>query len=156
MTSTVGMEQLYQQVILDHAKHPHGAGLRSPYDAESRQVNPTCGDEITLRVHLAGHLVEDVSYEAIGCSISQAAASVLNELVVGRPVRDTLVVHEAYRAMLLSKGTDPGDESVLGDGVAFAGVARYPARVKCALIAWAAYRDALLQADRTPTTEGRS
>ena len=97
-----------------------------------------------------------MSYDAIGCSISQAAASVLAELVVGRPVAETLAVHEAYRTMLQSKGTDPGDEAVLGDGVAFAGVSRYPARVKCALISWAAYRDALLQADRTPTTEGRS
>lgn len=156
MTSTVGMEQLYQQVILDHSKHPHGAGLRDPYDAESRQVNPTCGDEITLRVRLDGSTVADLSYDAIGCSISQAAASVLAELVVGRPVVETVVVHDAYRAMLRSKGSDPGDEALLGDGVAFAGVSRYPARIKCALIAWAAYRDALLQADRTPITEGRS
>jgi nitrogen fixation NifU-like protein len=149
------MEQLYQQVILDHAKHPHGAGLREPYDAESRQVNPTCGDEITLRVRLAGDTIEDVSYDAIGCSISQAAASVLNELVVGRRLVDTLAVHDAYRAMLQSKGTDPGDEAVLGDGVAFAGVSRYAARIKCALLAWAAYRDALLHLDRLPTTEGQ-
>jgi nitrogen fixation protein NifU and related proteins len=156
MTSTVGMEQLYQQVILDHAKHPHGAGLREPYDAESRQVNPTCGDEITLRVRLAGDVVEDVSYDAIGCSISQAAASVLNELVVGRPVEETLAVHDSYLAMLQSRGTNSGDEAVLGDAVAFAGVSRYAARVKCALIAWAAYRDALLQTGQTPTTEGSS
>src|SRR5688500_10628461 len=125
MTSTVGMEQLYQQVILDHAKHPHGAGLREPYDAESRQVNPTCGDEITLRILLAGDSVADVSYDAIGCSISQAAASVLNELVVGHPVDETLEIHDAYLAMLQSRGADPGDESLLGDGVAFAGVSRY-------------------------------
>jgi len=156
MTSTIGMEQLYQQVILDHAKHPHGAGLREPYDAESRQVNPTCGDEITLRVHLVGDTVEDVSYDAMGCSISQAAASVLAELVAGRPVDETLAVYDAYRTMLQSKGTDPGDGALLGDGVAFAGVSRYAARVKCALLAWAAYRDALRQTDGTPTTEGPS
>jgi nitrogen fixation NifU-like protein len=156
MMSTVGMEKLYQQVILDHAKHPHGAGLRDPFDAESRQVNPTCGDEITLRVRLADDTVEDVSYDAIGCSISQAAASVLNELVVGRPVAETLTVHEAYRGMLQSKGTDPGDEALLGDAVAFAGVSRYAARVKCALLPWAAYRDALLQTEPPPTTEGPS
>ncbi len=156
MTTTAGMEQLYQQVILDHAKHPHGAGLREPYDAESRQVNPTCGDEITLRVRLAGDTVADVSYDAIGCSISQAAASVLNELVVGRPVDETLEIHDAYLAMLQSRGADAGDESLLGDGVAFAGVSRYAARVKCALLAWAAYRDAVLQTGRQPTTEGTS
>ncbi|MDQ3114625.1 MAG: SUF system NifU family Fe-S cluster assembly protein [Actinomycetota bacterium] len=156
MTSTVGMEQLYQQVILDHAKNARGAGLRQPYDAESHQVNPTCGDEITLRVRLAGGAVEDVSYDALGCSISQAAASVLTELVVGRPLADTHAVYKAYLAMLQSKGADAGDESVLGDGVAFAGVSRYAARVKCALLPWAAYRDALLRADHTSTTEGRS
>lgn len=156
MTSTVGMEQLYQQVILDHAKLARGAELREPYDAESHQVNPTCGDEITLRVRLAGDAVEDVSYNALGCSISQAAASVLTELVVGRRVPATLAVHDAYRAMLQSKGTDPGDESVLGDGIAFAGVSRYAARVKCALLPWAAYRDALLHTDHAAPTEGRS
>ena len=156
MTATAGMEQLYQQVILDHAKHPHGAGLREPYDAQSHQVNPTCGDEITLRVRLADDRVDDVSYDAIGCSISQAAASVLNELVVGRPVDETAGIHDAYLAMLQSRGSDPGDESLLGDGGAFAGVSPNAARGNCALRPWGAYRDALLQTGRLPTTEGSS
>ena len=161
MSVTAGAtESMYQEIILDHYRNPHHKGLRDPYDVEVHHVNPTCGDEVTLRVHLtqdgAGSVVGDVSYDALGCSISQAAASVLTELVVGRPLADTHAVYEAYLAMLQSKGADPGDESVLGDGVAFAGVSRYAARVKCALLPWAAYRDALLRADHTSTTEGRS
>ncbi len=156
MTDAMNVDALYQEIILDHYKHPHGAGLREPFEAEVHHVNPTCGDEITLRVHLDGETVADVSYDALGCSISQAAASVLTELVVGRPLADTHAVYKAYLAMLQSKGADAGDESVLGDGVAFAGVSRYAARVKCALLPWAAYRDALLRADHTSTTEGRS
>jgi len=77
---------MYQEIILDHYKNPHGHGLREPFDAESFQVNATCGDEITLRLKVEGDKVADVSYEGQGCSISQASASVLNDLVVGRPV----------------------------------------------------------------------
>jgi nitrogen fixation NifU-like protein len=149
---TTAMEQLYQDVILDHARHPRNAGLRDPYDAEVHQVNPTCGDEVTLRVRVDGDRVADVSYAAIGCSISQAAASVLTELVAGEPVAEVERVHEAYRTMLQSRGADPGDEHALGDAVAFAGVSRYPARVKCALLPWTALRAAMLQA--APATNG--
>jgi nitrogen fixation NifU-like protein len=138
---------LYQQLIIEHSKRPHGEGLREPFAAEAHHVNPTCGDEITLRVSVAGEAVADVSYDALGCSISRASASVLHDLVVGRPVGEVAVLREAVHAMLTSRGGDPGDEDVLGDAVAFAGVSRYPARVKCALLSWSALTDALL---RTP------
>ncbi len=138
---------LYQELILEHSKRPRGAGLRAPFDAETHHVNPTCGDEITLRVDLDGAsldaTVTDVSYDALGCSISVASASVLAELVTGHTVREALTAYEATRAMLTSKGQDPGDEDVIGDGIAFAGVAKYPARVKCALLGWSAFTDAL-------------
>jgi nitrogen fixation NifU-like protein len=134
---------LYAELILEHAKRPHGAGLRTPFAAEVHHVNPTCGDEVTLRVDLDGDVVRDVSYDALGCSISRASASVLHELLVGRRVEDALAVHAAMRAVLTSRGTDAGDEDVLGDGVALAGVSRYPARVKCALLSWMAFTDAL-------------
>lgn len=141
---------LYQELILDHSKHPAHAGLREPYDAQAHHVNTTCGDEVTLRVQVTGSgdtaTVEDVSYDSIGCSISVAAASVLAEEVIGHPVTETLRTFEAMRHMLTSKGQDPGDEEILGDGVAFSGVSKYPARVKCALLPWAAYTDALAQA----------
>ena len=134
---------LYQELILEHSKRPHRAGLREPFDAEVHHVNPTCGDEVTVRVELDGDTIRDLSYDALGCSISVASASVLSEQVTGHSVREALEAYNAMKAMLTSKGEDPGDEAVLGDGVAFAGVARYPARVKCALLGWTAFTDAL-------------
>jgi nitrogen fixation NifU-like protein len=145
---------LYQELILEHSKRPLHAGLREPYSAEVHHVNPICGDEVTLRVHVEGDaehaLVRDVSYEALGCSISTASASVLADEVIGRSVKEALETHEAMHAMLTSKGEDPGDEALIGDGVAFAGVAKYPARIKCALLGWMAFTDALNQAGIDP------
>jgi len=141
---------LYQELILEHSKRPHHAGLREPFDAEVHHINPTCGDEVTLRVDVSGEgadaVVTDVSYDARGCSISVASSSVLAEEVIGRPVSEALGTFEAMRAMLTSKGAVRGDEEVIGDGVAFAGVAKYPARVKCALLGWTAFTDALARA----------
>lgn len=142
------LDSMYQEVILDHYKHPHGRGLRDG-DAEVHHVNPTCGDEITLRVRLDGAVVADVSYEGQGCSISQASASVMNELLVGREVDDAVKVQETFLQLMQSKGkVEPDDamEEVLEDAVAFAGVSKYPARVKCALLSWMAWKDATAQA----------
>lgn len=140
------MDALYQEIILDHYKRPHGAGLRDDGDAEVHHVNPTCGDEITLRVHLDGQTVRDVSYHAEGCSISQASASVLNDLVVGQPVDRSLQVLDEFQRLMQGKGQVEPDEDVLEDGIAFAGVAQFPARVKCALLSWMAFKDAVAQA----------
>ena len=141
---------LYGELILDHARHPQHAGLREPYDVEVNHVNPTCGDEISLRVRVSGGgpdaVLEDVSYDALGCSISVAAASVLAEESLGHPVAETLQTYRHVHAMLTSKGEDPGDPEQVGDAVAFAGVAKYPARNKCALLPWGAYLDALARA----------
>ncbi|MBO0849063.1 MAG: SUF system NifU family Fe-S cluster assembly protein [Pseudonocardia sp.] len=139
------LDQMYQEIILDHYRNPHGAGLREPYDAESFQINPTCGDEVTLRVVIKDATVADVSYETLGCSISQAATSVLTDLVVGRSVAESLRILDAFQEMVQSRGEGEPDEDVLGDGVAFAGVAKYPARVKCALLGWMAFKDAVVR-----------
>ncbi|MBT2385919.1 Fe-S cluster assembly sulfur transfer protein SufU [Streptomyces sp. ISL-11] len=142
------LDSMYQDVILDHYKHPHGRGLRAG-DAEVHHVNPTCGDEITLRVRLAGETIEDVSYEGQGCSISQASASVLNELLVGKGLGEARRIQETFLELMQSKGKlEPDDEmeEVLEDAVAFAGVSKYPARVKCALLSWMAWKDATAQA----------
>jgi nitrogen fixation NifU-like protein len=141
------LEQMYQEIILDHYRHPHRQGLREPFDAESFQINPTCGDEVTLRVALDGDRVADVSYEAMGCSISQAATSVLTDLVVGRTVAESTSTMDAFMEMVQSRGQVEPDEDVLQDAVAFAGVARYPARVKCALLGWMAFKDAVGRVD---------
>lgn len=149
------LEQIYQEVILDHYKHPHHRGLREPFAAEVHHVNPTCGDEVTLRVALSedAETVTDISYDGQGCSISQAATSVLTDQVIGQSVGDALKTVAAFSEMVLSRGTVEGDEDVLGDGVAFAGVAKYPARVKCALLGWMAFKDALAQASEEMSDE---
>ncbi len=134
---------MYQEIILDHYKHPHGRGLRDPFDAESFQVNPTCGDEVTLRVKLDDGKVADVSYDGQGCSISQASTSVLTDLVVGHTLEEAFTTMDAFVELMQGKGKVEPDEDVLEDGVAFAGVAKYPARVKCALLGWMAFKDAV-------------
>ena len=140
------LETLYQDIILDHYKKPRGRGLREPYEAQVRHVNPTCGDEVDMRVHLVDGTVADVSYEGMGCSISQASASVLHELMVGRSVEQALSTVDTFAEMIGSRGQIQPDESVLADGVAFAGVSKYPARVKCALLSWMAFKEATVQA----------
>ncbi|MGC5033254.1 Fe-S cluster assembly sulfur transfer protein SufU [Micromonospora sp. DT229] len=145
------LESLYQEIILDHYKHPQGRGLRDPVEptdrvAEAHHVNPTCGDEVTVRVATDGEVLHDVSYDGMGCSISQASASVLHELLTGREAAAAFQVHEAFVALMSGRGQVTPDEEVLGDGVAFEGVARYPARVKCALLPWMAFKDAAARA----------
>jgi nitrogen fixation NifU-like protein len=157
------LDQLYQQVILDHDREKHGFGLRETADparsAESNQYNPLCGDTVTLRVAVEGGVgggagggvegtdgatvVRDVSWTGDGCSISQASTSVLHDLVVGRPVGEAERVLAAFREMIRSRGQGEADEDVLGDGVAFVGVGRHANRVKCAMLGWTAFEDAL-------------
>lgn len=149
---------LYQELILDHSKHPQHCGLRDPYEAEVHHVNTSCGDEITLRVHLedleAGPaaIVRDISYDALGCSISMASTSILAQECIGHSLAETMHTYAAMKAMLTSRGQDVGDEETIGDGVALAGVAQYPARVKCALLSWSALTDALARAGADLTT----
>ena len=147
MTSAAdpGLDSLYQEIILDHYKNPHHKGLREPFEAEVHHVNPTCGDEVTLRVHLADGVVTDVSYDAVGCSISQASTSVLTDLVIGKSVDEAMSIHQEFLTLMQGKGTVTPDEDVLEDGIAFAGVAKFPARVKCALLSWMAWKDATAQ-----------
>ena len=146
------MEALYQQVILDHAKDPQGRGLvdldPTRLGSESHQVNPTCGDEVTLRVQFADGaagetIVERISWEGQGCSISQASLSVLNDLVTGKDVATSEHIAAAFRELMGSrgKGIDEALEDELGDATAFTGVSQFPARIKCALLGWAALRD---------------
>ena len=140
------LDSLYQEIILDHYKHPHGRGLRDPFGGEAHHVNPTCGDEITVRVAGGGEKIDDISYDGLGCSISQASASVLFELVQGRDVASAAGIHRAFVELMQGRGQVEPDEDVLGDGIAFAGVAKFPARVKCALLPWMAFKDAAARA----------
>ncbi|HEX5540486.1 MAG TPA: SUF system NifU family Fe-S cluster assembly protein [Micromonospora sp.] len=140
------LESLYQEIILDHYKHPHGRGLREPYGGEAHHVNPTCGDEITVRVAVDGVVFTDVSYDGVGCSISQAAASVLHELLNGQDAGAAAKIYQGFVELLSGRGAVTPDEELLGDGIAFAGVARFPARVKCGLLPWMALKDAAARA----------
>lgn len=167
MSGRSSLDLLYQQVILDHARERHGRGLRDATGAptgESHQVNPLCGDEVTLRVALADAAgpatVADLSWTGEGCSISQAATSVLHDLVVGAPVERARGLVGEYREMVRSRGRAEPDEEVLGDAVAFAGVGRHANRVKCAMLGWTAFEDALSRAEGAvgapATTSGRN
>ena len=144
------LQDMYQEIILDHYRNPHHKGLRDPFDAQVYHVNPTCGDEVTLRVALKDvdgeEVVDDVSFESLGCSISQASASVMTDLVIGKPVGEAMKIGDAFLELMQSKGQLEPDEDVLEDAVAFAGVSKYPARIKCALLGWMAWKDATAQA----------
>lgn len=141
----MSVEAMYQEIILEHYREKHHSGLREPFGAQVHHVNPSCGDEVTLRVRLDGDQVADVSYDGVGCSISQASTSVMTDLVIGRSIDEALALHEEFTALMHSRGEIEPDEDTLEDAVAFAGVAKFPARVKCALLGWSAFKDAVAQ-----------
>jgi nitrogen fixation NifU-like protein len=143
------VDALYQEIILDHYKNPHHKGLRDPFEAEVHHVNPTCGDEVTLRVRVQDNTITDLGWVGEGCSISQAATSVMSDLVVGTQVEQALALQQKFLDLVQSQGhavlTDD-DAELLDDAVAFEGVAKYPARVKCALLGWMAMKGAVADA----------
>ena len=142
------LDNLYQEVILDHYKHPENKGLASAYDAQVHHINPSCGDEITLNITLDGPLVKAVSWDGLGCSISQASVSIMSGLMIGKDIAGAQVVFDNFVQLMQSKGSGHPDESVLEDAVALAGVSQYPARIKCALLGWMAFKDASVQAQK--------
>ncbi|QTG79510.1 Fe-S cluster assembly sulfur transfer protein SufU [Arthrobacter crystallopoietes] len=149
------LEQLYQQIILEHAKLRHGAGLAEPPEGdnvgESHMLNPTCGDEITLRasVHAEGdeRMLSSISWDGQGCSISMASASVLSDMALSMERSELIKLIDQFREVMRSRGSIAVDEEILGDAAAFSGVSKYPARVKCAMLAWVALEEALLAAN---------
>lgn len=140
------LDSLYQEVILDHYKRPQHKGLAAEFDAQVHHVNPSCGDEITLNVKLAGEMVAAITWDGVGCSISQASVSILSDLLLGKSIADADFVLSNFTELMQSKGTMAGDDEILEDAVALAGVSKFPARIKCALLGWMAYKDAVVQA----------
>ena len=152
-------DSLYQEIILDHYKNPHHRGLREPFEAEVHHLNPTCGDQITLRVHLDGDTVADVSYDSDGCSISQASTSMMSAAVKGKSVDEARRLIRAFKALMSiheSKLEGEGDgedlsaelEGVrLGDLEALQGVVKFPVRIKCATLAWNTLQQGLDEID---------
>lgn len=140
------LDNLYQEVILDHYKNPQHKKLNPTFDAQVHHINPSCGDEITLNVNLSGELIQDISWDGVGCSISQASVSILTDLLIGKTLPEAQKISDSFMELMQSKGTGQGDEQLLEDAVALAGVSQYPARIKCALLGWMAFKDASLQA----------
>jgi nitrogen fixation NifU-like protein len=140
------LDNLYQEVILDHYKNPQNKKLNPVFDAQVHHINPSCGDEITLNVTLDGQNVKSVSWDGVGCSISQASVSILTDLLIGKDLTQAQVIADSFMHLMQSKGTGKGDENLLEDAVALAGVSQYPARIKCALLGWMAFKDASVQA----------
>lgn len=140
------LDSLYQEVILDHYKRPQHKGLAATYDAQVHHVNPSCGDEITLNVTLEGDKVAAITWDGVGCSISQASVSILSDLLSGKSIVEADLVLNNFTELMQSKGTMVGDDAILEDAVAMAGVSKFPARIKCALLGWMAYKDAVVQA----------
>mgnify|MGYP003345629901 FL=1 len=138
------LNSLYQEVILDHYKRPHHKGLVAG-DIQVHHINPSCGDEITLSLKVDGDKVSNVTWDGVGCSISQASVSIMSDLLIGKKIIEAGSILDAFVEMMQSKGQSEGDENVLEDGVALAGVSKYPARIKCALLGWMAYKDAVNQ-----------
>ena len=142
------LDSLYQEVILDHYKHPLNKKLDSQYSAQVHHVNPSCGDEITLNVTISNNVVDKVSWDGVGCSISQASTSIASDLMLGKSLDEALKIVESFSDLMSSKGTMTGDEDILEDGVALAGVSKFPARIKCALLGWMAFKDAAIQSSK--------
>jgi nitrogen fixation protein NifU and related proteins len=146
---SIPLDSMYRDIIIDHYKHPQRRGLPANYDAEVHHVNPTCGDEVTLRVRIADGSIADLGWVGEGCSISQASTSVMSDLVVGRPIGEALALQDKFLHLMQSHGQaaiSDADADALDDAVAFEGVSKYPARVKCALLGWMAMKGAVADA----------
>lgn len=142
----MNLDNLYQEVILDHYKNPLNKTLSKHFDVQVHHINPSCGDEITLNLTLDGQTIKEITWDGVGCSISQASVSIASDLLMGKSLSEVESISEQFVELMQSKGKRTGDEAVLEDAVALAGVSQYPARIKCALLGWMAIKDATLQA----------
>ena len=140
------LDSLYQEVILDHYKHPQNKGLSTAFTAQVSHVNPSCGDEIVLNILLENRVIASLSWDGQGCSISQASVSIMTELLKGRTLEEAEIIVKSFSELMASKGASMGDPLVLEDAVALAGVSKFPGRIKCSLLGWMAFKDASIQA----------
>ena len=140
------LDSLYQEVILDHYKHPQHKGLSSTFSAQVNHVNASCGDEIILNINVEGDLISELTWDGQGCSISQASVSIMTDLLTGKTLDQAAIILKSFSDLMASKGTSLGDELVLEDAIAFAGVSKFPGRIKCSLLGWMAFKDAAIQA----------
>ena len=140
------LDSLYQEVILDHYRNPHHKGLSEKFDVQVKHNNPSCGDEVTLNLSISNGVIEGISWDGVGCSISMASVSMMSDLVIDQQYSRAVEILNQFTSLMQSKGQSKGDEELLEDAVAFAGVSKFPARIKCALLGWMAFKDASSQA----------
>jgi nitrogen fixation NifU-like protein len=143
------LDSLYQEVILDHYKHPLNKGLSETYGAQVHHVNPSCGDEITLNVTAEGGIIKKITWDGVGCSISQASVSIASDLLLNKSFAEADSILNNFTELMQSKGSQQGNPDVLEDAVALAGVSKFPARIKCALLGWMAFKDAAVRINTT-------
>jgi nitrogen fixation NifU-like protein len=144
----MNLDALYQEVILDHYKNPLNRVLSPTFDVQVHHINPSCGDEITLNLIAGDGVIDSITWDGVGCSISQASVSIASDLLVGKSFEQAQAITDEFVELMQSKGKKTGDEAILEDAVALAGVSQYPARIKCALLGWMAIKDASIQAQK--------
>jgi nitrogen fixation NifU-like protein len=139
------LDSLYQEVILDHYRKPHHKGLQDGFGIQVKHNNPSCGDEVTLNLTITDGVIKAISWDGVGCSISMASVSMMSDLLINQNYEKANQILTKFVELMQSKGKSQGDEELLDDAVAFAGVSKFPARIKCALLGWMAYKDASSQ-----------
>ena len=146
-------QELYQEIVMDHNRRPRNFGSMTDSTATSEGFNPLCGDQITLFLKVSEDIVEDISFEGVGCAISKSSASMMTEGVKGKSVEETLTVFEAFREMITAKSDGSKDSEILGDLEILKGVAQYPTRIKCATLSWHTLQAALQGTEKDISTE---
>jgi nitrogen fixation NifU-like protein len=131
----MSLEDVYQELILDHYKNPRHSGVLINPDRKIDLMNPLCGDQLSLTVKFKGEIISEIAFSGQGCSISQAAASIMAELMLGKTREEALQLSQSFRKMIKSEVPSDGLDE-LGDALALEGVKKHTARIKCALLAW--------------------
>jgi nitrogen fixation NifU-like protein len=137
------VRELYQELILDHNKHPRHCYAMNAPSMVKQGFNPLCGDKVTLYLQIKDHNIVDISFEGCGCAISQASASMLTDAIIGKTIKDAEKIFGAIHKLLTGEILDQQEATCIGDLKVLAGVCAYPARVKCATLAWQTLETAL-------------
>ena len=146
-------KDLYQEIVMDHNRRPRNFGSIADSTSSSEGFNPLCGDQVTVFLKVSDEIVEDVSFEGVGCAISKSSASMMTEGVKGKSVEEALIVFQAFRRMLTTTSDQVEDSEILGDLEILKGVSQYPTRIKCATLSWHTLQAALQGSGSDVSTE---
>ncbi len=147
------LRELYQEVILDHNRNPRNFRVMEHPTASVEGYNPLCGDHYTVYLKMEGDRIADVSFQGAGCAISKASASVMSQILKGKTRAEAEKLFETFHTLVTGKREDMGSIEEVGRLAAFAGVREFPARVKCASLAWHTLKAALEGGAKNVTTE---